>query len=142
MIGIVLVRYSPSPTIYRTVDSCELLASSSLKYYRFFQYRVVAHLKLKFHQEGIYKLSCLWNFHILKILEWEVNKERFLILLANKMKRSSSIKFKDLYRHREKGNHSNIQWIKDWSTFPQQEQNLGRLPETLPLLITIVVLYL
>jgi hypothetical protein len=54
----------------------------------------------------------------------------------------SSIKSKDLHRHKEKVEHSNIQWIKDCSPFPQQEQNLGQSSVTLPLLITIVVLYL
>jgi len=37
---------------------------------------------------------------------------KFLILLANKIKKSS-IKSHDLHRHREKVEHSNIQWIKD-----------------------------
>jgi len=54
----------------------------------------------------------------------------------------SSIKSKDLHRHKEKVEHSNIQWIKDCSPFPQQGQNLGQSSVTLPLLITIVVLYL
>jgi len=54
------------------------------------------------------------------ILEYEGSKEKFLILLANKMKRSL-IKSKDLHRHREKVDHSNIQWIKDRSPFPQQK---------------------
>ena len=51
----------------------------------------------------------------------------------------SSIKFKDLHRHKEKVEHSNIQWIKDCSPFPQQEQNLVQSSETLPLLIAIVL---
>jgi len=38
--------------------------------------------------------------------------ERFLTLLENKMKRSS-MKSKDLHRHKENVDHSNIQWIKD-----------------------------
>jgi len=67
--------------------------------------------------------------------------ERFLTLLENKMKRSS-MKSKDLHRHKEKVEHSNIQWIKDWSSFPQQGQNLGQSSEILPLLIAIVVVYL
>jgi len=54
----------------------------------------------------------------------------------------SSIKSKDLHRHKEKVEHSNIQWIKDCSPFPQQEQNLVQSSETLPLLIAIVLLYL
>jgi len=56
------------------------------------------------------------------------------------MKRSS-IKSKDLHRHREKVEHSNIQWIKDCSPILQQGQDLGQSSETLPLLIAIVVLY-
>jgi len=58
------------------------------------------------------------------------------------MMNKSSIKSKDLHRHKEKVEHSNIQWIKDCSPFPQQEQNLVQSSETLPLLIAIVLLYL
>ena len=46
--------------------------------------------------------------------------------MVNKINKSS-IKSKDLHRHKEKGEHSNIQWIKDWSPFPQQGQNLGTI---------------
>ena len=59
-----------------------------------------------------------------KILELEGSKERFLTLLTNIMNKSS-IKSKDLNRHKEKVEHSNIQWIKDCSPFPQQGKNLG-----------------
>ena len=52
------------------------------------------------------------------------------------------MKSKDSHLHREKIEHSKIQWIKDCSPFPQQGQNLGQLSETLPLLIAIIVLYL
>ena len=54
----------------------------------------------------------------------------------------SSIKSKDLHRHREKEEYSNIQWIKDGSPFSQQGQNLGQSSETLPLLIAIMELHL
>jgi len=76
-----------------------------------------------------------------KILEYEESKERFPTLLENKMNKSS-IKSKDLHWHKEKIENSYIQWIKDWSPFPQQGQNLGQSLETLPLLIAIVILYL
>jgi hypothetical protein len=48
------------------------------------------------------------KFSYSKIFEYEGSKERFLTLLTNKMK-NSSMKSKDLHRHREKGYHSNIQ---------------------------------
>jgi len=65
MIGILLARYSASPTIYGTVDPCELLGVVHLNV-SVPQYRIVAHLKLKFLQEGMYKYTYIWNFHILK----------------------------------------------------------------------------
>jgi len=65
MIGIVLARYFTSPTIYGTVDPRGLLGVFHL-HVSVPQYRIVAHLKLIFHQEGIYKYTFLWNFHILK----------------------------------------------------------------------------
>jgi len=80
------------------------------------------------------------KFSYSKILEYEGSKERFLTLLANIMNKSS-IKSKDLHWHKEKVEHSNIQWIKDLSPFPQG-QNLGQSSENLLLLIAIVVLYL
>jgi len=57
------------------------------------------------------------------------------------------MKSKDLHnikkkKKRKKVEHSNIQWIKDCSPFPQQGQNLGQSSETLPLLIALMVLYL
>ncbi|KAG4099749.1 hypothetical protein H8356DRAFT_1330423 [Neocallimastix lanati (nom. inval.)] len=47
------------------------------------------------------------------------------------------IKSKDLHRHREKEEYSNIQLKKDLSPFPQQGQNLGQSSETLPLVIEL-----
>ena len=65
MIGIVSVRYSSSPTIYGTVDPCELFKSCSLKCFCSLISNCSSS-KLKFHQERINKYTCLWNFHILK----------------------------------------------------------------------------
>jgi len=59
MISIALARYSASPTIYGTVDPCELFRSCLLKCLSVPQYGIVAHLKLKFPQEGMYKYTCL-----------------------------------------------------------------------------------
>jgi len=56
------------------------------------------------------------KFSYSKILEYEGRKERFLILFANKMKRSS-MKSINLHRHKEKVEHSNIHWTKRWFTF-------------------------
>jgi len=53
MIGIVLARYSSSPIIYGTVDPCELF-NELFTYLNVPQYRIVAYLKLKFYQEGIF----------------------------------------------------------------------------------------
>ena len=79
------------------------------------------------------------KFSYSKILEYEESKEIFLTLFTNKMKRSP-LKSKDLHRHKEKVEHSNIQWIKDYSPFPQQGQNLRQSSETLPLLIVLYIL--
>ena len=61
MFGIVLARYSASPhNIRNSRPLWTFLWVVHLKY------RIIDHLKLKFHEEGIYKYICLWNFHILK----------------------------------------------------------------------------
>jgi len=53
-ISIVLTRYSASPTIYGTVDPFEFFRSFLFHLnVSVPQYRIGAHLKLKFHQEGI-----------------------------------------------------------------------------------------
>ena len=54
----------------------------------------------------------------------------------------SLIKFKYSYSYNEKEEHSNIQWMNDCSPSLQYGQTFGQLSKTLPLLITIVVLYL
>ena len=51
MIGIALVKNSAKPTIFGTGDSDEPLKSNLLNY-SVLLYRNVAHLKLKFNQEG------------------------------------------------------------------------------------------
>jgi len=48
------------------------------------------------------------KFSYPKILEYEGSKERFITLLTNKMNKSS-IKSKDIHRHRENEEHLNIQ---------------------------------
>jgi len=59
MIGIVLGRYLESPTIYGTADLCKLFLEVVHLNVSVPQYRIVAHLMLKFPQEGIYKYTCL-----------------------------------------------------------------------------------
>ncbi|KAG4107114.1 hypothetical protein H8356DRAFT_1359643 [Neocallimastix lanati (nom. inval.)] len=50
-----------------------------LKCLRFPRNRMVAHLKLKFHYEGIYKYTCLLKFSHSKILE---NRNRWIITIS------------------------------------------------------------
>ena len=52
------------------------------------------------------------------------------------------MKSKDFNLKWEKVEHSNIQWIYDWSPLPQHGQHFGQFSVTLPLRIAIVVLYL
>jgi len=52
------------------------------------------------------------------------------------------MKFKEFHLKDARASHLKIQCSKDCLSSPQQGQELGQSSETLPILITIVVLYL
>jgi len=52
------------------------------------------------------------------------------------------MKSNDFNRAFEKVEHSNIQWINDWSPLPQHGQHLEQFSVTLPFLKEMVVFHL
>jgi len=78
MIDIILARYSASPTIYRTVDPRELFRSFSRKCL-FSPVSNCSSSKADIPSRRNLKINLIMKFSYSKILEYEDNKENFLI---------------------------------------------------------------
>jgi len=140
MIGIALVKNSAKPTIFGTGDSNEPLKSSSFNCLCSPLLKCSSFKAKKFHQKRntVYIMINI----IFKIRKRVIGRKRI------KRPNLSNKQNIENYRWNFKENHLKdvkalhlkiqIQCSKDWLPSPQQEQS----PETLPILIAIVVLYL